>query len=151
MTPYLDGIVGKLLSLLQVILAFDHGAFILCSINMNLFGNFVCFLIDWKPNGARRCFNCFSISCRFFSGTRGNIFEGFRASILAQSFAILLFQEHFQKYYDAVMPYLKSILMNATDKSNRMLRAKSMECISLVGMAVGKQKFKDDAKQVIIC
>ncbi|KAK1410940.1 hypothetical protein QVD17_37483 [Tagetes erecta] len=58
-------------------------------------------------------------------------------------------QEHFQKYYDAVMPYLKAILVNATDKTNRMLRAKSMECISLVGMAVGKDKFKDDAKQVM--
>ncbi|ONK65480.1 uncharacterized protein A4U43_C07F37540 [Asparagus officinalis] len=58
-------------------------------------------------------------------------------------------QEQFQKYYDAVMPYLKAILMNATDKSNRMLRAKSMECISLVGMAVGKEKFRDDAKQVM--
>lgn len=58
-------------------------------------------------------------------------------------------QEHFQKYYDAVMPYLKAILVNASDKSNRMLRAKSMECISLVGMAVGKDKFKDDAKQVM--
>ena len=46
------------------------------------------------------------------------------------------------------MPYLKAILVNATDKSNRMLRAKSMECISLVGMAVGKEKFRDDAKQV---
>jgi hypothetical protein len=46
------------------------------------------------------------------------------------------------------MPYLKAILMNATDKSNRMLRAKSMECISLVGMAVGKDKFRDDARQV---
>lgn len=46
------------------------------------------------------------------------------------------------------MPYLKAILVNATDKTNRMLRAKSMECISLVGMAVGKDKFKDDAKQV---
>ena len=57
-------------------------------------------------------------------------------------------QEHFQKYYDAVMPYLKAILVNATDKSNRMLRAKSLECISLVGMAVGKEKFRDDAKQV---
>lgn len=44
--------------------------------------------------------------------------------------------------------YLKAILVNASDKSNRMLRAKSMECISLVGMAVGKDKFKDDAKQV---
>lgn len=46
------------------------------------------------------------------------------------------------------MPFLKAILVNATDKSNRMLRAKSMECISLVGMAVGKDKFRDDAKQV---
>lgn len=46
------------------------------------------------------------------------------------------------------MPYLKAILVNANDKANRMLRAKSMECISLVGMAVGKEKFKDDAKQV---
>nr|GEU75259.1 importin-5-like [Tanacetum cinerariifolium] len=58
-------------------------------------------------------------------------------------------QAHFQKYYDAVMPYLKAILMNATDKANRMLRAKSMECISLVGMAVGKDKFRNDAKQVM--
>jgi hypothetical protein len=48
------------------------------------------------------------------------------------------------------MPYLKAILVNANDKSNRMLRAKSMECISLVGMAVGKEKFRDDAKQVTI-
>ncbi|KAK4780624.1 hypothetical protein SAY87_016730 [Trapa incisa] len=58
-------------------------------------------------------------------------------------------QEHFQKYYDAVMPYLKAILINATDKSKRMLRAKAMECISLVGMAVGKEKFRNDAKQVM--
>ncbi|GAB2286974.1 hypothetical protein Dimus_021362 [Dionaea muscipula] len=58
-------------------------------------------------------------------------------------------QEHFQKYYDPVMPYLKVILVNATDKSNRMLRAKAMECISLVGMAVGKETFRDDAKQVM--
>lgn len=48
------------------------------------------------------------------------------------------------------MPYLKAILMNATDKSNRMLRAKAMECISLVGMAVGKEKFREDAKQVSV-
>jgi hypothetical protein len=58
-------------------------------------------------------------------------------------------QAHFQKYYDTVMPYLKAILVNANDKQNRMLRAKSMECISLVGMAVGKDKFREDAKQVM--
>nr|AAX95644.1 HEAT repeat, putative [Oryza sativa Japonica Group] len=96
LTPYLDGIVGKLLSLLQT-------------------GN------QMVQEGA----------------------------LTALASAADSSQEHFQKYYDAVMPYLKSILMNATDKSNRMLRAKSMECISLVGMAVGKQKFKDDAKQVM--
>ncbi|XP_006650446.2 importin-5-like [Oryza brachyantha] len=96
LTPYLDGIVGKLLLLLQT-------------------GN------QMVQEGA----------------------------LTALASAADSSQEHFQKYYDAVMPYLKSILMNATDKSNRMLRAKSMECISLVGMAVGKQKFKDDAKQVM--
>ncbi|KAI7729184.1 hypothetical protein M8C21_025858, partial [Ambrosia artemisiifolia] len=58
-------------------------------------------------------------------------------------------QEYFQKYYDAVMPYLKAILINVNDKANRMLRAKAMECISLVGMAVGKEKFRNDAKQVM--
>ncbi|WCJ43619.1 ARM repeat superfamily protein [Euphorbia peplus] len=58
-------------------------------------------------------------------------------------------QEQFQKYYDAVMPYLKAILVNANEKSNRMLRAKAMECISLVGMAVGRDKFRDDARQVM--
>jgi hypothetical protein len=59
-----------------------------------------------------------------------------------------LIQAKFQVYYDAVMPYLKAILVNATDKSNRMLRAKAIECVSLVGMAVGKEKFGQDAKQV---
>ncbi|XP_062212132.1 uncharacterized protein LOC133913097 [Phragmites australis] len=96
LTPYLDGIVGKLLLLLQT----------------------------------------------------GNQMVQ-EAALTALASAADSSQEHFQKYYDAVMPYLKAILMNATDKSNRMLRAKSMECISLVGMAVGKQKFKDDAKQVM--
>ncbi|KAF5762230.1 putative armadillo-like helical, importin beta family [Helianthus annuus] len=47
------------------------------------------------------------------------------------------------------MPYLKAILVNANDKANCMLRAKAMECISLVGMAVGKEKFRDDAKQIL--
>ncbi|CAJ2671513.1 unnamed protein product [Trifolium pratense] len=58
-------------------------------------------------------------------------------------------EEKFEKYYDVVIPYLKAILLNANDKSNRLLRAKAMECISLVGMLVGKAKFSDDAKQVM--
>lgn len=58
-------------------------------------------------------------------------------------------QNLFDKYYTTVMPYLKNILIHATDKPHRMLRAKSMECISLVGMAVGKDKFRADAKEVM--
>ncbi|KAI7993158.1 Importin-5 [Camellia lanceoleosa] len=96
LTPYLDGIVGKLLVLLQ--------------------------------NGKQM------------------VQEGALTALASVADSS---QEHFQKYYDAVMPYLKTILVNATDKSNRMLRAKAMECISLVGMAVGKEKFRDDAKQVM--
>ena len=46
------------------------------------------------------------------------------------------------------MPYLKAILVNANDKQRSFLRAKSMECIGLVGMAVGKDKSREDAKQV---
>ncbi len=96
LTPYLDGIVGKLLVLLQ--------------------------------NGKQM------------------VQEGALTALASVADSS---QEHFQKYYDAVMPYLKAILVNATDKANRMLRAKSMECISLVGMAVGKDRFRDDAKQVM--
>ncbi|CAI7842805.1 unnamed protein product [Closterium sp. NIES-53] len=58
-------------------------------------------------------------------------------------------QEHFSKYYDGVMPYLKTVLTQAGDKEQRMLRAKAMEAISLVGMAVGKDKFRADAKEVM--
>eukprot|EP00899_Mesostigma_viride_P014218 jgi/Mesvir1/22798/Mv14182-RA.3 len=58
-------------------------------------------------------------------------------------------QGSFEKYFEAVMPFLKNILIHATDKTHRILRAKSMECISLVGMAVGKDKFRAEAKQVM--
>ncbi|GJS66503.1 retrovirus-related pol polyprotein from transposon TNT 1-94 [Tanacetum coccineum] len=44
----------------------------------------------------------------------------------------------------------KTRCVNANDKANRMLRAKAIECISLVEMAVGKDKFRDDAKQISV-
>lgn len=51
-------------------------------------------------------------------------------------------QDLFIKYYDAVLPLLSNILLHATDKAHRLLRAKALECISLVGMAVGKDRFR---------
>lgn len=48
-----------------------------------------------------------------------------------------------------VMPLLRQILQHANDKSHRMLRAKALECISLVGMAIGRDRFREDAHAVM--
>ncbi|KAH0727959.1 hypothetical protein KY285_003650 [Solanum tuberosum] len=57
--------------------------------------------------------------------------------------------EHFKNFYDFVMPDLKSILINANDKSNYKLRSIALQCISNVGLAVGKEKFRDDLEKVM--
>jgi hypothetical protein len=58
-------------------------------------------------------------------------------------------EDEFVKYYDTLMPLLKTILTNATSKEYRRLRGKTMECISLIGVAVKKEKFFNDAKEVM--
>ncbi|WIA40679.1 hypothetical protein OEZ86_004377 [Tetradesmus obliquus] len=58
-------------------------------------------------------------------------------------------QEQFVRYYDAVMPLLSQILHNAQNKEHRLLRAKALECVSLVGMAVGRDRFRADAQAVM--
>lgn len=58
-------------------------------------------------------------------------------------------EERFVKYYDPIMDILKKILNNANSPEYRMLRGKAMECISLIGVAVGKQKFYQDAKEIM--
>ncbi|XP_059278722.1 uncharacterized protein LOC132032929 isoform X1 [Lycium ferocissimum] len=58
-------------------------------------------------------------------------------------------KEHFLKFYDFVMPYLKTVLVNANDKYNQELRSRALQCISYVGLAVGKEKFRDDIEQVM--
>eukprot|EP00268_Persea_americana_P066194 TRINITY_DN8961_c1_g1_i2.p1 TRINITY_DN8961_c1_g1~~TRINITY_DN8961_c1_g1_i2.p1 ORF type:complete len:599 (-),score=136.06 TRINITY_DN8961_c1_g1_i2:315-2111(-) len=57
-------------------------------------------------------------------------------------------QSAFQVYYDSAMPYLKHIYQ-ATDGTDLMLHAKTMDCISVIGLAVGKDKFSQDAKEVM--
>ncbi|XP_070044074.1 importin subunit beta-3-like isoform X3 [Nicotiana tomentosiformis] len=71
-----------------------------------------------------------------------------RAALKALSGIANLSKEQFQTYYDFVMPYLKTIWANANDKSNHKLQVRAFECISLVAMAVGKEKFRDDLEQV---
>ena len=50
------------------------------------------------------------------------------------------------------MASLKAIFFNKSDASSskRMLRAKSVECISSIAVAVGKEKFMNDATEVRI-
>ena len=54
-----------------------------------------------------------------------------------------------RRYYDTVCPLLIHIMNQATDKDQRMLRAKAVECVSLVGFAVGKERFLNDSKTVM--
>ena len=56
---------------------------------------------------------------------------------------------HFMRYYDTVMPMLKHLLYSASSKAEQLLRAKALECVSLVGMAVGKERFRADAQEVM--
>lgn len=51
-------------------------------------------------------------------------------------------EEHFVPYYDHFMPSLKYVMAQATAKEYRLLRGKTIECISLVGLAVGQQKVR---------
>ena len=48
-------------------------------------------------------------------------------------------EEHFVNYYDRFMPSLKYIMANAIAKDYRLLRGKTIECISLIGLAVGQE------------
>ncbi|XP_040192060.1 importin-5 [Rana temporaria] len=58
-------------------------------------------------------------------------------------------EQKFVPYYDLFMPSLKHIVENAVQKELRLLRGKTIECISLIGLAVGKEKFMQDASDVM--
>lgn len=58
-------------------------------------------------------------------------------------------KDTFTKYYDTVVPFLKTILQGASAREHRTLRAKALECLSLIGMAVGKERFRADAVAVM--
>jgi len=57
--------------------------------------------------------------------------------------------QEFSPYYDRFMPQLKYLFKNAVTPDYRMLRGKTMECISLIGLAVGKEKFINDCYEIM--
>ncbi|XP_052308240.1 uncharacterized protein LOC127905216 [Populus trichocarpa] len=53
-------------------------------------------------------------------------------------------RDQFAEYYSTVMPYLKVIMMTAKKELDHNLLANSVDCITMVWMAVGKEKIRDD-------
>nr|XP_012150540.1 PREDICTED: importin-5 isoform X2 [Megachile rotundata] len=58
-------------------------------------------------------------------------------------------EEQFVTYYDRLMPCLKYIIQNANQQEHKILRGKTIECVSLIGLAVGPEKFIADASEVM--
>lgn len=55
----------------------------------------------------------------------------------------------FIAYYDRLMPCLKYIILNANKDELKLLRGKTIECVTLIGVAVGSEKFQNDAREVM--
>ncbi|OQR78549.1 importin-5-like [Tropilaelaps mercedesae] len=55
----------------------------------------------------------------------------------------------FIPYYDSFVPSIKYIIENANSTKFELLRGKAIECISLIGSAVGKERFASDASGVM--
>lgn len=54
-------------------------------------------------------------------------------------------EKEFVPYYDRFMPCLKYIIEQGTSEELRLLRGKTIECVSLIGLSVGQEKFMNDA------
>lgn len=55
----------------------------------------------------------------------------------------------FVTYYNALMPQLLAVLQSQQDKEYRLLRAKAMECATLIALAVGKEKMGEQALTLV--
>lgn len=55
----------------------------------------------------------------------------------------------FVKYYDTLMPQLLALLQGQQDRDFRLLRAKAMECATLIALAVGKEKMANQALELV--
>ncbi|KAF2764289.1 ARM repeat-containing protein [Teratosphaeria nubilosa] len=54
-------------------------------------------------------------------------------------------EETFYKWYASLMPLLFNVLQQPNERELRLLRAKAMECATLIALAVGKERMSQDA------
>lgn len=55
----------------------------------------------------------------------------------------------FSRYYDNLMPQLFHVLRQPQEPEFRLLRAKAMECATLIALAVGREKLGNDATELV--
>ncbi|KAI1175298.1 armadillo-type protein [Nemania sp. FL0916] len=55
----------------------------------------------------------------------------------------------FSKYYDTLMPLLVDVLQRENEKEFRLLRAKAMECATLIALAVGPERLGSDTMTLV--
>ncbi|CCE80310.1 Piso0_003423 [Millerozyma farinosa CBS 7064] len=58
-------------------------------------------------------------------------------------------EKKFVKYYDTLMPLLMDVLRTDMGQENRLLKAKCIECSTLIALAVGKEKFSAHCHDLI--
>lgn len=58
-------------------------------------------------------------------------------------------EQAFSKFYDSLMPLLVNVLQRENDKEFRLLRAKAMECATLIALAVGRERLGADAMTLV--
>eukprot|EP00049_Salpingoeca_infusionum_P017995 m.355304 g.355304 ORF g.355304 m.355304 type:complete len:1120 (+) comp17218_c0_seq1:309-3668(+) len=58
-------------------------------------------------------------------------------------------KDKFLDYYDTCMPAMMQILREYVSDELKALRAKTFECVTLMGLSVGKEKFKADGQEIM--
>ncbi|EOO01565.1 putative importin subunit beta-3 protein [Phaeoacremonium minimum UCRPA7] len=58
-------------------------------------------------------------------------------------------EDAFRKYYNTLMPLLVGVLQRENEKEFRLLRAKAMECATLIALAVGRETLGNDAMTLV--
>lgn len=58
-------------------------------------------------------------------------------------------EESFMPYYSVVLPLIKGIIQDCLSAEERTCRGKAIECISIIGLSVGKNNFAGDAHEIM--
>ncbi|XP_065887450.1 importin-5-like isoform X2 [Dysidea avara] len=58
-------------------------------------------------------------------------------------------KERFVRYYDQTMSVMKHLMVDVLNEEDQVLIGKTVECVTAIGLAVGKDKFMQDTEEVM--